>query len=1517
MSFAQRLASLTRDQVQTVDERLSDSASRLGNEPIAIIGAGCNYPGGIDSPTELWAALLEGRDTVGASLGPDREGPADDAPPDLRVRMGQGGFVDGLTGLDTVHFGISPREARAIDPQQRLLLEVCSEALQHAGLPSAAVSQTRTGVYVGLYYNDYLQRGLASTEQIDAYTVTGGLHSVAAGRIAYLLDLAGPAVALDTACSSSLAAVHFASQALRLREIDLALAGGANVVLDAPVGVSLARYGLLSAHARCRTFDKDADGIVRSDGCGVVVLKRLTDALRDDDRIMGVILASAVNNDGRSNGLTAPSTSAQQRLLLDALARSGVEPESVGLVETHGTGTVLGDPIEVESLAAVYGRGAPLSCALGAVKTNLGHTEAAAGVAGLLKATLAVQHGVIPANLHLVEVNPDVHLADTRFFLPASAHAWPVDGAPRRAAVSSFGIGGTNAHLIVEQPPLRTAPAEEESLGPVLLVVSAADADRVRRAARRLADWLESPTGSASPLHDLAYTLSRRRDHAVGRVSVVGGDRKAMAQALRLVARGKLAPHSAHGLVTDAHDAVWVFSGHGSHWTGMGRAVLDATGPAATSTIDLLEAIYREELGWSLRTALAEVDAAHSPADVVQPLIFAVQTILLQWWRDQGVRPAAVIGHSMGEIAASVACGALDLSTAGRLICRRSILLRDAAGAGRMVHIDAPAEAVEQDIDRQPELRGKLAVAIISSRDATVVSGAPEQVEVYGNSWRARGVQVRAVAADVAFHGPQMASLADRLTAALTDLPVAAPSQSQFYSTALLDPRAPVTFASDYWATNLRAPVRLAGAVAAAVQDGHGAFLEISPHPIVLSAIAAIAPSAELIPSMRKGRATTADLLAALGHLYCSGATVDWSRVHPSGSLVDAPATTWVRERYWIERPAPAAISPSTATQTYELAWRDADKPAPVHIDAACHWLVVGGEDGATTELVSAMRARGQRVSCARSTSGLFATDPSSNDPDRVVVVTDSGSASADEALQATLSVLRLAQDLGSRPLAPRLHLLTAGAQPAGAARGPLVPAQACLWGLGRSLALELPEIWGGLVDLDLSDDARSQARSAAEALIAQAVGVAEPELAIRGSRWRVPRLCQSESELPHAPRVRGCVLITGASGTVGPHLMRSLAGRGASDIAVVTRHGLRGPALTVVDDLTTAGIHIHEVRADVADEQAMEQLFDRFGRDLPPLSEVYHAALAGGANELGALTESAVAEMFAAKVRGAEILHRLTAERQIQAFVLFSSTTSLLGARGLAHYAAANAYLDVLVHSRAAEGLPALAINYGALADWFASAAPSYREAMQAAGMRPVREQQAMAILASAVGTPTTQLVVTAIHWPTLAAAYRTCAPLPIVDELVFRTAHVAGEPPEEPPRAPSRGLDDGVALTPLCAKLAAVPEAARGSLLGQHVAGVVGRVLGFTDIAPPADIGFAELGMDSLQALEVQRRLSADLQYPVPPSAIFNFPTVTALSRHLGAVALTRAVTNGYGRRSCPGIGAGAGPEGASGHA
>ncbi|MYW03002.1 polyketide synthase, partial [Streptomyces sp. SID3343] len=521
-STSQRLADLGSDKRGELARRLDQVARTVSAEPIAVVGLGCRLPGGITSPDALWSLLVEGREVVGQELT-DRWDEAELAGALADPVLRRGGFLDDPAGLDNEFFGISPREAATMDPQQGMLLEVAWETAEHAGLPPRALADTRTGVFLGMYYNEYLQGGLADAESVDAYTITGGLHSVAAGRLSYLLGLRGPCVSLDTACSSSLAAVHLACQSLRLRESDLAFAGGANLILRPELSLSLHRYGLLSPDGRCKTFDASADGIVRTEGCALVLLKRLGDALDDGDRVLAVLRGSTVNQDGRSNGLTAPSGAAQRELLTEAVARSGIDPSRLGFVETHGTGTELGDPIEVEAIASVYGDGDGGRCGLGAVKTNVGHTEAAAGAVALMKAVLSVRHGVIPPNLHFDRLNPNIELGGTRLFVPTEVTAWPVADRPRLAAASSFGMGGTNAHVIVEEPPrvATDAPLAPANEGPHVLLLSGAGTQAVRDNAERLADRLE--TAAPDP-RDVAHTLAHRRSGESHRIAVTGYD---------------------------------------------------------------------------------------------------------------------------------------------------------------------------------------------------------------------------------------------------------------------------------------------------------------------------------------------------------------------------------------------------------------------------------------------------------------------------------------------------------------------------------------------------------------------------------------------------------------------------------------------------------------------------------------------------------------------------------------------------------------------------------------------------------------------------------------------------------------------------------------------------------------------------------------------------------------------------------------------------------------------------------
>nr|WP_277622391.1 type I polyketide synthase [Mycobacterium malmoense] len=801
-------------------------------EPVAVVGIGCRLPGDVTGPESFWELLVQGRNAI-SEIPADRwDAEAFYSPDPLtpgHMTTKWGGFVPDIAGFDAEFFGITPREAAAMDPQQRMLLEVAWEALENAGIPTDSLAGTRTGIMVGAYFNEYQSMLASSPDKVDAYTGTGNSHSITAGRISYLLGLRGPAVAVDTACSSSLAAIHLACQSLRLRESDLALAGGVSVTLRPETQIAISAWGLLSLRGRCATFDAAADGFVRGEGAGMVVLKRLTDAVRDGDRVLAVVRGSAVNQDGRSNGITAPNTAAQCDVIADALRSADVAPESVHYVEAHGTGTALGDPIEFEALAATYGRGDG-SCALGAVKTNIGHLEAAAGVAGFIKAVLAVQRGRIPPNLHFSQWNPAIDASPTRFFVPVDNVAWPSDSGPRRAAVSSFGLGGTNAHVIVEQgPELSPTTEREPDTGISVLVVSGKSARRVAVTASVLAEWMEGP-GAGVGVAEVAHTLNHHRARHATFGTVVARDRAQAVEGLRALATGQRAP----GVVGPADGAVgpgtvFVYSGRGSQWAGMGRRLL-AEEPAFAAAVDDLEPVFVERAGFSLRQML-ERGQELVGIEQIQLGVIGMQLALTALWRSHGITPDLVIGHSMGEVAAAVVAGALTPAEGLQITATRSRLMAPLSGQGAMALLELDAAATEALIADHPHVT----LGIYNSPRQTVISGPTGEIEALIEAVRAQNRFASRVNIEVAPHNPAMDALQPAMRSELADLAPQTPT-IPILSTTYEDLDIRPVFDAEHWATNMRNPVRFQQAITRAGADHH-TFIEISPHPLLTQAI--------------------------------------------------------------------------------------------------------------------------------------------------------------------------------------------------------------------------------------------------------------------------------------------------------------------------------------------------------------------------------------------------------------------------------------------------------------------------------------------------------------------------------------------------------------------------------------------------------------------------------------------------------------------------------------------------------
>lgn len=863
--------------------------------PIAVIGMACRLPGGIDSPGQLWDALLRGEDLV--TEIPDERWNLDeyyDPEPGVPGRSSckWGAFLDDVAGFDSDFFGISEREATATDPQHRLLLETAWEAMEHAGLTPETFTDSLTGVFMGLSVNDYQLLAADTDAMAGPYGVTGANFSLASGRISYALGLHGPAITVDTACSSGLLAIHLACRSLNDGESDLALAGGANVMLDARRYAGGSAAGMLSTTGRCHAFDVAADGFVSGEGSAVLLLKRLQDAERDGDRILAVVRGTAANQDGRTETITTPSMEAQAAVYQKALAAAAIDPVSVGMIEAHGTGTSVGDPLEYGSLTKVYGVDG--ACAVGSVKTNLGHTQSAAGAVGMIKAVLALGQGVIPQSLHFNRLPDDLAAIDTKLFVPQENTPWPTNGHhPRRAAVSSYGMSGTNVHAIVEQAPTTTTQAGGDQLAPregsLLFSLSSTSPEELRRTSGRLATWLQSQE-SAVALPDLGYTLARRRAHRPVRTAVIASNLDELTSALRDVAEGDTPYQAAVG--RNDRGPVWVFSGQGSQWIRMGAELL-CTEPVFAATVAEAESLIARESGFSVTEAISSPEAV-TGIERIQPAIFTMQVALAATMKAYGVQPGAVIGHSMGEAAAAVVAGALSLEDGVRVICRRSRLMSTIAGSGAMASVELPAAQVMSELMSRGV--NDVVVAVVASPESTVIGGATQSVRDLVAAWEERDVMAREVAVDVASHSPQVDPILDELTEVLAELSPMTP-EVPYYSATAFDPREQPICDADYWVDNLRHTVRFAAAVQAALEDGYRVFAELAPHPLLTHAVSQTArglgmPLAALA-SMRREQELPNGLLDFLADLHNAGAAVDFSVLYPSGRLVDAPLPTW------------------------------------------------------------------------------------------------------------------------------------------------------------------------------------------------------------------------------------------------------------------------------------------------------------------------------------------------------------------------------------------------------------------------------------------------------------------------------------------------------------------------------------------------------------------------------------------------------------------------------------------------
>ena len=1532
----------------------------------AIVGYAARFPGAADTDA-FWQVLREGRDAI--SEVPQDRWDADeffDSDPDApgKVVTRRAGFVDDVTGFDAPFFGMSAREVRLLDPQHRILLETAWRAVEHSGTAPTALANTNTGVFIGLSTHDYL--GMASDDltypEIEAYMAIGTSPAAAAGRISYRLGLQGPAVAVDTACSSSLVAIHQACQALRLGECDLALAGGANVLLAPATMITFSHAHMLAPDGRCKTFDAAADGYVRGEGCGVIVVKRLEDAIRDGDRIRAVIRGSAINQDGASGGLTVPNGIAQQRVIAEALKRAGIAPRDVGYLEAHGTGTSLGDPIEAQAAGAVLGAGREASRPLliGSVKTNIGHLEAAAGIAGVIKVILSLEHGLLPQHLHFR--NPSPHIPWDRLAVQVvkEATAWERNDRPRIAGVSSFGFAGTNAHVILEEAPdevgqVAVAPSPVDQPGDrrvSVLPLSARTPAALMQIADQYRSWLSAHPEAT--LADVCFTAGVGRAHFEHRAALVVNSKESASELLGALADDRPAPGLVRGVSHDTPKTAWLFTGQGSQYAGMARELFD-TEPVFAQTLTRCAAVVADVLEKPLLDVIFDADGPGNEETLrqtcyAQPALFAVEMGLARLWQSWGFEPDVVLGHSVGQYSAACVAGVFSLEDGALLMAERGRLFGTLPPGGRMVAAFTAAERVESLIDELPSM----SVAAYNGAN-TVLSGPAHDLDRAVAALTADGVRCDWLDTSHAFHSGLLDPILDEFESYASRFNFSSPQRILVCNRTGAALGRSVKLDGAYWRRHARQPVEFAKSVRTLADLGCKVLLEVGPQPVLTAAALRAWPDPATAPraiaSLRRNTADHRQITEALADAYVLGHLPDFGEVIGQARKLDLPTYPFQHRQYWYrdnrvrpnqqqnDAPRTEAVrlledgrieelaalldgaggdqqtlnvltklaaqhnqhrkTRSIADARYEIRWEKSTAGVAGVSDAeggeGAAWLLIGDDAEAVQPWVDALTAHGHRHRIL----GLPVSDADEEQLEvtlraavadvptlRIlhVAALDSDTApSMGSLLRMQHRVLggtrRLFRAAVAAELCRPIWVVTRGAQRVTDA-DTVSPDQSCLWGFGRAASLEHPQVWGGLADL--AEGTADECSRLINQVVAAQRGSAlrEDQVALRDQAVYVPRLVRRVGQpiaTPLALRDDATYLVTGGLGSVGLEISDYLAAHGARHLVLTGRRAPGDAAQERIDAIREQhGCEVRVIAADVAEAHDVARLFATLQAELPPVAGIVHAAGEIGTTPLRALDDAEVDRVFAGKVWGAWHLSEAAADLQLDFFLCTSSIASVWGGFGQTAYGAANAFLDGLAWRLREQGVPGISVNFG---PWSAGMADEEARArLDQRGVRTLSPADALAGMADVVAASSAQRagygpvqgIVARIDWARFLPLYQQAGRRSFLAEL-------EREVPDSAPAPTPSGK------TRLVEQLTNAPVQQRRRLLADYLRDAVAEVTRVDAAEIREDAGFFDLGMDSLMAVELRRRIEQAVGKEVPATLAMDHPRLTDVVDYL----------------------------------